>query len=396
MINFKTILLLLVFNTSDLLAQEYFLSSELRVLTGSKENLDSTWNAWVDQNKIPLTHKDSVIFLYRGNARTVKWMGDFNAWGYQTDFQNAGKRLNGTDIWFLKAKFPVDARLDYKILINDTDWILDPANNNQQWSGVGGGSPNSELRMPGWEQKAILLEVAANEKGSIKKDILFNSKSLGYQIMYSVYTPNQSFIKGPLPVAYVTDGYEYMHERMGNMVQMLDYLIANKKIKPIIAVFVDHREPVNRSNNRRMQELAMNSKYLNFFSEEFVPQIEKNYPISDNANDRAILGTSMGGLTAAYFAISKPDVFGLAGIQSPAFWFKPEIYALCDRPDNPPIKIAMTSGLINDSHEGTRKMKDILDKTACTYQYIEVNEGHSWGNWKGLLDEILIFFFGIN
>ncbi|HMQ00635.1 MAG TPA: alpha/beta hydrolase-fold protein, partial [Cyclobacteriaceae bacterium] len=127
---------------------------------------------------------------------------------------------------------------------------------------------------------------------------------------------------------------------------------------------------------------------------EFIPEIEKQYPASKNPNDRAIFGTSMGGLTAAYFAISKPDVFGLAGIQSPAFWFKPEIYALCDNPDNPPIKIAMTSGLINDSHEGARKMKDILDRTACTYQYIEVNEGHSWGNWRALLDEILIFFFG--
>jgi enterochelin esterase-like enzyme/predicted small secreted protein len=376
-------------------AQKYNISNELQILTANKSKTDSIWGAWIKNNKIPLTYNDSAIFLYRGEARTVKWMGDFNAWGYQSDFQNSGKKISGTDIWYLKTKFPIDARLDYKILINDKDWILDPANNYQQWSGVGGGSPNSELRMPAWKEKSQDYDVPYNLRGQIKKDILFNSKSLGYQIMYSVYVPNQEFAKDLLPIAYITDGYEYMHERMGNMVQMLDYLIANKKIKPIIAVFIDHREPVNRSNNKRMQELAMNSKYLNFFTDEFIPQIEINYPVTKDHNNRAILGTSMGGLTAAYFAISKPDVFGLAGIQSPAFWFKPEIYALCDNPNTPPIKIAMTSGLINDSHEGTRKMKDILDRTACTYQYIEVNEGHSWGNWKGLLDEILIFFFGL-
>lgn len=379
---------------SYLHAQQYYLSQELKNLNQHLKKTDSIWNHWIKSERIPLTHKDSVIFLYRGEAKSVKWMGDFNAWGYQSTFPNTGKKIPNTDIWYLKASFPADARLDYKVLVNDTEWILDPANPYQQWSGVGGGSPNSELRMPEWRGKSFVYDVPLNQRGNIKKDILFNSKSMGYQIMYSVYMPKTNEPLTQLPIAYITDGYEYMHERMGNMVQILDYLIANKKIKPIMAVFVDHREPVNRSNNRRMQELAMNNKYLKFFTEEFVPAIEQQYPVSKDPNQRAILGTSMGGLTAAYFAISKPDVFGLAGIQSPAFWFKPEIFALCDNPDNPPIKIAMTSGLINDSHEGARKMKDILDRTTCTYQYIEVNEGHSWGNWKALLDEILIYFFG--
>ncbi len=383
-----------VISYSFTFGQEYTLSAELLPLFKNPSTVDSIWNLWQQNSRLPLIKNDSVIFLYRGEARTVKWMGDFNAWGYQSTFQNTGVKIPGTNVWYLKAHFPADARLDYKILINESEWILDPVNPNQQWSGVGGGSPNSELRMPEWQNKALSYDVPLDQRGTIKKDLLFNSNLLGYQIMYSVYIPNANASISEMPIAYITDGYEYMHERMGNMVQILDYLIASNKIKPVVVVFVDHREPVNRSNNRRMQELAMNSKYLDFFTEEFVPTIEQLYPVNKIPSQRAILGTSMGGLTAAYFAFTKPDVFGLAGIQSPAFWFKPEIYALCDNPDNPPIKIAMTSGLINDSHEGTRKMKDILDRTTCTYQYMEVNEGHSWGNWKALLDEILIFFFG--
>jgi enterochelin esterase family protein len=184
-----------------------------------------------------------------------------------------------------------------------------------------------------------------------------------------------------------------MHERLGNMITVLDNLIHLGKIKPLIAVFIDHREPINRSNNRRMQELAMNEKYLKFLTDELIPVVEKNYSISRDPAHRAVLGNSMGGLSAAYFAFTKPEIFGLAGIQSPTFWFKPEIYTLCDNPENPPVKMFMTTGLINDAEEGTRKMKAILDKNTCTYQYKEVNQGQSWGNSRDLIDDILVYFF---
>ncbi|HEY8934593.1 MAG TPA: hypothetical protein VIM65_05205 [Cyclobacteriaceae bacterium] len=81
---------------------------------------------------------------------------------------------------------------------------------------------------------------------------------------------------------------------------------------------------------------------------------------------------------------------------SPAFWFKPEIYTYCDNPKNPPVKTFLTNGTINDTQEGAHKMKDILDKNTCQYQYKEVNQGHSWGNWRDLIDDILIYFFPLN
>jgi enterochelin esterase family protein len=345
------------------------------------------------QGKLPLVVEDSVAFVYRGKAKSVAWMGDFNGWGYDQSFQNKGKNIEG-NLWVLKSKFPKDARLDYKILIDDNQWILDPANPHQQWSGVGGGSPNSELRMPLWKE-AIELQTQSNvPKGSLQTDLLFNSRILNYQITYSVYLPHGYEKMGKLPVMYVTDGYEYLHPRLGNMVTVVDNLIAEKKIKPIAIVFVDHREPVNRSNNRRMQELAMNSAYLDFFVKEFLPEIEKKYPVATDAINRGIMGTSMGGLTATYFAFTKPDVFGLVGIQSPAFWTKPQIYQLCANPANPKMKVSMTSGLINDTSKESRKMKDVLQANSCVYTYHEVNEGHSWGNWRNLIDDVLIDLFG--
>ncbi|HPH46179.1 MAG TPA: alpha/beta hydrolase-fold protein [Chryseolinea sp.] len=369
-----------------------------RLYSTSSTEVEKTWQELSDQNQIPLVDEDSVAFLYRGDAKTVSWMGDFNGWGYDKKFKNVGTKIPNTNIWILKTSFSEDARLDYKIVVDESNWILDPANQHQQWSGVGGGSPNSELRMARWKEDPITHPSDAIPHGRVEKDILINSSELGYQVTYSVYLPANYNAKSTevYPIIYVTDGYEYMHERMGNMITILDNLIHEKKIKPIVAVFIDHREPVNRSNNRRMTELAMNEHYLHFVTNELIPKVEKQFPISKNPADRAIMGTSMGGLAAAYFSFSKPEIFGLAGIQSPAFWFRPEIYTYCDNPDHPPVKTFMTSGMINDTKEGADKMKLILEKNTCRHQYKEVNQGHSWGNWRDLIDDMLIYFFPAN
>ncbi|HYG19335.1 MAG TPA: alpha/beta hydrolase-fold protein, partial [Ohtaekwangia sp.] len=109
--------------------------------------------------------------------------------------------------------------------------------------------------------------------------------------------------------------------------------------------------------------------------------------------ERGIIGTSMGGLAASYFSFSKPDIFGLAGVQSPAFWFKPEIYTFCDNPENPPVKIYLSTGSIHDNQEGAEKMQNILNKNTCNFEYKVVNQGHSWGNWRDSIDDMLIYFF---
>lgn len=362
----------------------------------SNSELDAFWQSMANAGSIPLVVGDSVAFLYRGDASSVSWYGDFNEWGYYKGFDANGKRANGTDLWVLRAKFPHDARLDYKIVVNGTNRILDPVNPHQQWSGLGGGSPNSELRMPGWKPDPMTLTIDSVKGGTVKRDILLTSKVLGYQITYSVYLPHTFDMAKKYPVVYVTDGYEYMHDKMGNMITVLDNMIFLGRMAPVIAVFVDQREPANRANNRKMQELTMNATYLDFYMNELVPVVEQTYPVSSDSKDHAILGNGMGGLTAAYFAFSDKGTFGMAGIQSPSFWLKPDIYKYCDSPTNPPVKIYMTTGEIHDSEEAAQRMKQILDKNTCTYQYSETPQGGSWGNWRDTIDDILAYFFPPN
>jgi enterochelin esterase-like enzyme len=390
------IIVLFSYGVHDASAQDNYLtfSETIRSLYSTKEqkDLNALWDALVSEHKIPISAADSIAFLYRGEARSVTWMGDFNGWGSNKAFNNQGTRIPDTDIWIMKTSLPRDSRLDYKILINDSDFILDPSNIQTQWSGVGGGSLNSELRMPDWNEDPVTSRLSPDARqGKTERDLLLYSRELGYQITYNIYTPPGWQKTEAYPVLYVTDGFEYMHERMGNMVTILDNLIHENKIQPVVVVFVDHRIPVNRLVNRRMQELAMNEKYMNFICGELIPLVEEKFTVARGSSHRAIIGTSLGGLTAAWFAFARPDVFGMAGIQSPAFWFKPEIYSICDTAQSAPAKIFMSTGLIHDSEEGARKMKTILDKKNLRMKYKEVNQGHSWGNWRDLVDDMLIF-----
>lgn len=49
-----------------------------------------------------------------------------------------------------------------------------------------------------------------------------------------------------------------------------------------------------------------------------------------------------------------------------------------------------TTGVIHDSEEGARKMQLILEKNSTTYEFKEV-KGHSWGNWRDLIDDFDLF-----
>ncbi len=339
------------------------------------------------RNQIPFIFEDSVAFLYYGDNASVSWAGDFNGWNPSSEYK--GSEIANTNLWILEKKSPLDARLDYKI-VKDGSWVLDPRNNFTQMSGFG---PNSELRMPNWEfAKETILQDGVN-RGILSDNIQIqsNAENLNYSVQYKVYTPFGYESMDNLPVIYVTDGHEYSDDEKGAMVIVLDNLIHSNQIEPIIAVFIDPRDPGNLSNNRRGDEYTANIKFANFVADELVTEIDANYKTNPSADARAILGTSLGGWNSAYFGYTRNDVFHLIGIHSPAF--DQNIIRNYGSSERLPLKIYMSTGVIYDTEDRARAMKAILDEKTYPLQYKEVNEGHSWGNWRALIDEPLIYFF---
>lgn len=357
----------------------------------AQQKADELWQELASLDQIPYTSDSTVIFLYKGDAETVSWNGDFNSWGGNKSVQITGEQIGNTDLWVATTEFPSDARLDYKITLNESDWILDPANPHQQWSGFG---PNSELRMPDWKPEPITFRSPETNKGLLWETQMLESQQLGYTVSYQVYIPNGYENTDELPVIYVTDGQEYSDDNLGSTVIVLDNLIDKELIEPVMAVFVNPLDPSNPDINRRMDEMGNNEDYLNFFVDELIPTIESEYKVSSKKQDRAILGTSLGGLNATYFAFSRPDIFGNVAIQAPAFWYREEIYELVKQTEVDEINIYMSVGTIGDNTIDARTMKTIFEEKNLEFTYLEVNEGHSWGAWRTQLDDILIQFFG--
>ncbi len=354
--------------------------------------VDALWNGLIEAERIPFVQDSMVVFFYRGEAESVNWAGDFNGWGDNPRAQVQGINVTGTDLWYAKKEFPADARLDYKIVVDKTNWILDPANPFQQVSGFG---PNSELRMSDWEAEPLTSPLPGIQKGTLVDESL-SSNSLNYVVDFRIYLPPGYQQTNSLNVIYVSDGQEYSAEEMGSMITVLDNLHHLQKIEATMAVFVSPIDPLNQDMNRRADEFGNNSNYLDFYTEELIPHIEEAYTsnISKNPEDRAILGTSLGGLNATFFGFSRPDVFRNIAIQAPAYWYREEIFDLVKESttDNP--NIFMSVGTIGDNTIDARNMKALFEEKGYEFTYLEVNEGHSWGAWRTQLDDVLIQFFG--
>ncbi|WCT10928.1 alpha/beta hydrolase [Mucilaginibacter jinjuensis] len=66
--------------------------------------------------------------------------------------------------------------------------------------------------------------------------------------------------------------------------------------------------------------------YVEFLVKTLKPYIDQHYKTLTDAGHTAIAGSSMGGLISMYAELKYREVFGQAGIFSPAFWIAPPIY----------------------------------------------------------------------
>ncbi len=350
--------------------------------------LNSLWSTLQNAGQVPYAQDNQVAFLYRGSAGSVAWPGDFNGWNPSSSGWQ-GTQFAGTDLWILEKTFPSDARLDYKV-VRSGQWILDPANSLQMWGGFG---PNSELRMPSYEFPQETVRQAGVPQGTLTGNITTASSNLGYDVNYRVYTPsgyNAAQLKN-LPVVYVTDGHEYSADHLGSTVVVLDNLIDQGLLQPTMAVFIDPRDPSN-GTNRRADQYTGNSNFASFVADELVPQIDAGYRTLDSATGRTILGTSLGGVNSAYFGATRSDVFENIAVQSPSnFSSIFNLYASQSLQNE--VDLYVTAGTIGDGSGGVN-FTNLLNANGYDFTFTQRSEGHSWGQWRGLLDDMLIDLIG--
>lgn len=229
-------------------------------------------------------------------------------------------------------------------------------------------------------------------EGRLSDNIRIKSKILGYELQYRVYTPNNIDALENLPSIYVTDGHDYI--KHGLMVDVMDRLIAAGKMKPVIAVFVDPRDPDDLNINRRKDELWCNENYSRFYVSELIKEIEQNYPVSREREDRVIQGVSFGGFNAACFGLMAHDSFYGISMHSPAnSYFLRLVTEEYRNVDTLPLKMFMSVGDDSDNRQAVLRFKRLLDEKGYDLNFVQVNIGHVWDNWRPLMDDALLTFF---
>lgn len=238
----------------------------------------------------------------------------------------------------------------------------------------------------------LLLAGAALADSSLSPFQRIASEKLGYDLQYQVYQPAGRESGGEYPVLFVTDGPMYIDR--GRVPRVLDRLIRQRRIEPVVAVFIDVRDPDDPSVNRRNRQFACSEDYYRFFADELIPTIESEYPVRRNRDARTILGVSFGGLNAACFGLMGYETFSGIAMHSPATHPVPGLLPAYEAAPLLPLKIFLSTGSQYDNTRTNREFRSILRDKGYELKYLEVPKGHDWSNWRPLIDDVLLFFYG--
>ncbi len=333
---------------------------------------------------IPFIEDSTANFIYLGNVSSVSVPGDFNDWDPNIW---AMTRLTQTDFWYRSVNFEMDARLDYKFILNGGTWILDPENPNTCQGGYG---PNSELAMPLYVQPWEIVPNPNIPQGTVLSKVI-NSAIVGTNYDLYIYLPPgyDSLSSTTYPSVYFQDGSEYIS--LGKAVNVINNLLDSAKIQPVVCVFV-------KPNNRNEEYAgSLRNQYTQFFVTELVPFIDANYKTRTDRKERLVLGDSFGGNISALISYNHPEVFGLCGLHSAAFWPNNyEAYNLIVNGTVEDIKWCSVWGTYESLYTNLRPFRDYLISAGYELDWLERPEGHSWGLWRANIDRILEYFYPSN
>lgn len=132
-----------------------------------------------------------------------------------------------------------------------------------------------------------------------------------------IYVPAQYTPEKPANLMVFQDGHDYVGTKGAWRVPVVfDNLIASGDMKPTIAVFLNpghigDTKPASawKNNNRGKEYNSLGDAYARFLLEEILPQVTKDYRLTDNPEGWGIAGASSGAICAFTVAWERPNQF---------------------------------------------------------------------------------------
>src|SRR5947209_12991416 len=184
----------------------------------------------VQQTGAPLVDDETATFLWEGD-QAPQLVGDFNGWGRrssETLFRKVALR-----VWRCTIPLPSDAYLEYSFRLGG-ERIHDPLNPNLVSDGVGGF--HKWFSMPGFHETPLTEEQPHGVKGTVTHhEVECGMFAMGETRTVRLYQPP---VDEACPLLVVLDGQEYLER--GRLVNIVDNLIGEGRIRPINMALVDH------------------------------------------------------------------------------------------------------------------------------------------------------------
>ncbi len=196
------------------------------------------------------------------------------------------------------------------------------------------------------------------------------------------------------PVIYMQDGQNLFDDYTAGfgewgVDECLDSLI-KKGSPPCIVVAIDNGpKRLNEYNPFYFEQFGKGEgdAYVDFLVTTLKPFIDRRYRTLTGKENTIIAGSSMGALISYYAILKYPNVFGKAGIFSPAFWTAAEIKTMTDslgKKINGMLFFYM-GGLEGEKYlEDMMQVSDKLGSTSSAFIYtaVDANGLHNEQAWR--------------
>ncbi len=334
----------------------------------------------------PLIDQNVATFVWQGRSAPLL-VGDFTGW---EDGEPVRLTRSAKGLWTHQISLPPDAYIEY-VYYRDGVSLLDPLNSHQTSNGVGG--TNNYFSMPGYKPTDLARKVSDIPHGKM----FYRKLPTEYLLTGKARTVHlyQPPVNEPVPLLVVWDGHEYMQR--GQLNDIVDNLIAQRRIRPLALAFID-----NGGERTRTIEYMCSEASLYFLVTEVLPLATRILNLVDiHAQPGAygVAGSSMGGLMALYTGLRLPEIFGHVLSQSGAFYWAGldlVLFNLIEHLPAHPLKVWLDVGMFDlpGLLVANQRMRTLLTQKGYALTYHEFNAGHNMPAWRDDIYRGLEVLFG--
>lgn len=264
---------------------------------------------------------------YHASGSTIYLAGSFNGWNPQ-DEQYAFKKDTA-------GHYSIDLVLapgNYEYKLTRGGW------DKSECKAGGASSQNRILKVPGDPLVTLTVEDWADRFPALPRrstassnvcviDTAFLIPQLKRTRRVWIYLP-PSYCTTPgrkYPVLYMHDGQNIFDDATSYSGEWgVDEFLDTTALQQCIVVAIDHGggKRLNEYNPYDSDRFGKGEGdlYTQFLVKTLKPYIDRHYRTLRDKKNTFIAGSSMGGLISLYAVLKYPNVFGGAGVFSPAFW----------------------------------------------------------------------------